>query len=94
MLQKQDTQAPSVADANLNDLAEISSQLGFEIVDIAGFLDTIESKSKTQLEDLDQLDRGAERVVRVPDFGWVLCGVSSVQATGTTAGNIHAIVVS
>ena len=49
MLQKQDTQAPSVADANLNDLAEISSQLGFEIVDIAGFLDTIESKSKTQL---------------------------------------------
>lgn len=64
MLQKQDTQAPSVADANLNDLAEISSQLGFEIVDIAGFLDTIESKSKTQLEDLDQLDRGAERVVR------------------------------
>lgn len=64
MLQKQDTQAPSVADANLNDLAEISSQVGFEIVDIAGFLDTIESKSKTQLEDLDQLDRGAERVVR------------------------------
>lgn len=34
------------------------------------------------------------RTVSVPDFGWVLCGVKAVRATGTTAGGIHAIVVS
>ena len=48
----------------INELAEISSQLGFEIVDVAGFLDTIENKSQGQLNDLKQLDRGAERVVK------------------------------
>ncbi|MBE1296864.1 MAG: chemotaxis protein [Rhodobacteraceae bacterium] len=48
----------------INELAEISSQLGFEIVDVAGFLDTIENKSQGQLNDLKQLDRGAARVVK------------------------------
>lgn len=38
--------------------------------------------------------KGAVRTVRTPDFGWVLCGVSAVRATGTTASGIHAVVVS
>ena len=36
---------------------------------------------------------GANRVVTVPDFGWLLCGVSRVLATGTTAAGIHAVTV-
>ena len=37
--------------------------------------------------------RGQSRTVAVPDYGWVLCGVRRVLATGTTADGIHAIVV-
>ncbi|MEM8597743.1 MAG: hypothetical protein AAGF76_14900 [Pseudomonadota bacterium] len=33
------------------------------------------------------------RTVTVPNFGYVLCGVRRVRATGTTASGIHAIVV-
>lgn len=36
---------------------------------------------------------GTTRTVTVPDFGWILCGVSRVLATGTTAAGIHAITV-
>lgn len=35
--------------------------------------------------------RGETRTVAVPDFGWVLCGVDQVMATGTTAAGIHAV---
>lgn len=38
--------------------------------------------------------KGETRTVTVPDFGWLLCGVKAVNAAGTTAGAIHAIVVS
>lgn len=38
--------------------------------------------------------KGQIRTVSAPDFGWILCGVSEVRATGTTASGIHAIVVS
>ncbi len=38
--------------------------------------------------------KGQTRTVTVPDFGWVLCGVRQVLSTGTTAGGIHAVVVS
>lgn len=38
--------------------------------------------------------KGATRTVAVPDFGWVVCGVQRVLATGTTASGIHAVVVS
>ncbi|MEM9782587.1 MAG: hypothetical protein AAF899_08940 [Pseudomonadota bacterium] len=37
---------------------------------------------------------GTVRTVTVPDFGYILCGVRRVNATGTTAAGIHAIVVS
>lgn len=38
--------------------------------------------------------KGMQRTVQVPNFGYVLCGVRRVLATGTTATAIHAIVVS
>jgi len=38
--------------------------------------------------------KGQSRTVTVPDFGWLVCGVSRVLSTGTTASGIHAVVVS
>ncbi len=37
--------------------------------------------------------KGQSRSVAVSDFGWVICGVRRVLATGTTASGIHAVVV-
>jgi len=37
--------------------------------------------------------KGQSRTVAVPDFGWIICGVRRVLATGTTASGIHAVVV-
>jgi enoyl-CoA hydratase/carnithine racemase len=36
---------------------------------------------------------GLERTVEVSDYGWILCGVRKVFATGTTASGIHALSV-
>lgn len=49
--------------SGLDALAQTSSLLGFEIVDIAGFLDTIEQESHGQLAALDDLKHGAGRVI-------------------------------
>ncbi|MEM8787006.1 MAG: hypothetical protein AAGE76_01985 [Pseudomonadota bacterium] len=38
--------------------------------------------------------KGQTRTVTVPDFGWLICGVTRVHASDTTAQNIHAVVVS
>ncbi|MEM6972168.1 MAG: hypothetical protein AAF577_05120 [Pseudomonadota bacterium] len=38
--------------------------------------------------------KGQARSVAVPDNGYILCGVRGVNATGTTAAGIHAIIVS
>ena len=38
--------------------------------------------------------KGSMRTVAVPAFGWILCGVKRVRATGTTATGIHAVVIS
>ena len=38
--------------------------------------------------------KGQSRTVVVPDYGWLVCGVVRVLATGTTASGIHAVVVS
>jgi hypothetical protein len=35
---------------------------------------------------------GAQRVVEVSDYGWIVCGVRQVLATGTTATGLHALV--
>lgn len=37
--------------------------------------------------------KGEARSVVLPDYGFLTCGVRRVNATGTTAGGIHAIVV-
>ena len=62
---QQDHKSPTskAADNNLDGLAQTSSQLGFEIVDIAGFLDTIEKKSRDQLQALKSMQQGALRVI-------------------------------
>ena len=36
-------------------------------------------------------EAGQTRDVAVPDFGWILCGVRQVMATGTTATGLHAM---
>jgi len=36
---------------------------------------------------------GQDRVVQLPDYGFLACGVRRVKATGTTAVGIHAIIV-
>lgn len=38
--------------------------------------------------------KGQTRTVAVPEFGWIVCGVTRVLATGTTATGIHGVVVS
>lgn len=38
-------------------------------------------------------EKGETRTVSVPDFGWILCGVRQVLATGTSATGLHAVVV-
>jgi hypothetical protein len=35
---------------------------------------------------------GAQRIVEVADYGWIVCGVRQVLATGTTAAGLHALV--
>ncbi|MEM7499874.1 MAG: hypothetical protein AAF371_18025 [Pseudomonadota bacterium] len=37
--------------------------------------------------------KGSTRSVQLPNYGYLLCGVTRVNATGTTATGIHAIVV-
>ncbi|MEM6943944.1 MAG: hypothetical protein AAF416_02925 [Pseudomonadota bacterium] len=37
--------------------------------------------------------KGSNRSVVLPNYGFLLCGVSRVNATGTTATGIHAIVI-
>ena len=38
--------------------------------------------------------KGETRTVADPEFGWIVCGVTRVLATGTTATGIHGVVVS
>ena len=37
--------------------------------------------------------KGQTRTVNLPNYGYLICGVRRVQATGTTASGIHAITV-
>ncbi len=38
-------------------------------------------------------EKGLTRTVTVPDFGWILCGVRQVRASGTTATGVHAVLI-
>lgn len=58
----QSAQLPGKTSPKLDQLAQVSSQLGFEIVDIAGFLDVIDQKSQNQLSALQALTTEADRV--------------------------------
>lgn len=51
------------AGLDLDALTKLASGLGFEIVDIAGFLDAIEIKANEQTTSLGQLHQGAKQVV-------------------------------
>lgn len=61
MQQKQDFSG-GAALSGLSDLAKISSSLGFEVVDISGFLDSIEEKSQHQRQELSALHASASQV--------------------------------
>lgn len=67
-----------VTPSNGNDLADVAASL---YVETGGTISFISIKGET-------------RSVTVPDFGWLVCGVLRVRATGTTATGIHAVVVS
>ncbi|MEP2715388.1 methyl-accepting chemotaxis protein [Pseudophaeobacter sp.] len=63
----------------LNQLTQVSSKLGYEIVDIAGFLDLMDQKSQGQLSSLQDLTREAERVISSNDQ--VLDTIQTVSVT-------------
>jgi hypothetical protein len=39
-------------------------------------------------------ENGQTRDVGVGDYGWILCGITQVRATGTTASGLHAMMLS
>lgn len=53
---------PLDTSADMNRLARTAAMLGYEIVDIAGFLDLVEAQAKDQREALRSLGRGADVV--------------------------------
>jgi methyl-accepting chemotaxis protein len=63
----------------LNHLTQLSSQLGYEIVDIAGFLDEMDQQSQGQLSALKDLTHEANQVVT--SNGQVLDTIQTVSAT-------------
>lgn len=46
----------------MNALARAASELGYEIVDIAGFLDLVEARARDQRADLSTLENGASEI--------------------------------
>lgn len=82
------TRATTIAGPGI-DYAPVTpnNDMNLEDVAIALFVESGGSVSFVSL-------KGQIRTVTVPDFGWILCGVSRVRSTGTTADGIHAVVVS
>ena len=74
-----DTERSDARNLQLNHLTQISSQLGYEIVDIAGFLDQIDQKSQSQLSALQELTREADQVIS--SNGQVLDTIETVSTT-------------
>ncbi|WP_122073569.1 methyl-accepting chemotaxis protein [Pseudophaeobacter sp. EL27] len=72
----------------LNHLTQISSQLGYEIVDIAGFLDQMDQQSQGQISALQDLTREADRVLT--SNGQVLDTIQTVStATEETLQSVQ-----
>lgn len=80
-------QLPKANNQKLDQLAQVSSQLGFEIVDIAGFLDVIDHKSQNQLLALQALTTEADRVTA--SNSQVLDTIQSVSVT--TQETLHSV---
>ena len=83
-----DTERSDARNLQLNHLTQISSQLGYEIVDIAGFLDQIDQKSQSQLSELQKLTREADQVIS--SNGQVLDAIES-GAVKLCSGQVSAI---
>ncbi|MEM6488297.1 MAG: hypothetical protein AAF677_08520 [Pseudomonadota bacterium] len=64
-----------------------SDTADFPVVAVAVYAETGGSISFTS-------QKGTSRTVQVPNYGYLLCGVRRINATGTTASGLHAIVVS
>ncbi len=56
--------APLDATVQMDRLAKAAAALGYEIVDVAGFLDLVEAHAKNQRDALGLLDRGASDMAR------------------------------
>ena len=69
-----------------HDYAPVTPADGADLPDVAIAL-FVESGGSVAFTSV----KGESRTVTVPDFGWILCGVRAVAATGTTASGIHAI---
>ncbi len=80
-------QLPTANSQKLDQLAQVSSQLGFEIVDIAGFLDVIDQKSQNQLSALQSLTTQADRVTA--SNGQVLDTIQAVSVA--TQETLHSV---
>ncbi|WP_417248829.1 methyl-accepting chemotaxis protein [Celeribacter sp.] len=63
MIPNPDFDAHSAADSRLSDLARLAGRLGYEIVDIAGFLDTVDEQSRAQIAILRQVEGSAKGVL-------------------------------
>lgn len=80
-----------ITNPELDQLTHLSSQLGYEIVDIAGFLDTMDQKSQNQLAALVHLTKDADRVITAN--GEVLETIESVSvATEETLKSVQSSV--
>ncbi len=73
------SQEAAAQNLQLNHLTQLSSQLGYEIVDIAGFLDEMDQQSQGQLSALRDLTRQADQVVT--SNGQVLDTIQTVSVT-------------
>lgn len=63
MIPNPEFEPAQIADHRMTLLAEYAGQLGFEVVDIAGFLDAVDEQSQHQLQVLGQVQSSATEVL-------------------------------
>lgn len=63
MIPNPEFDAVQAADPRLSNLAGLAAKLGYEIVDIAGFLDSVDEQSKAQLVVLEKVQNSAGNVL-------------------------------
>ena len=77
--------SPITTPSPLDQLAQAAAGLGYEIVDIAGFLDLVEGHAATQKQALGALGQSADEVSAANDDAGVLA-----QALGRTSDKARA----